>query len=177
MAEDSSNDMYKNGKIYKLIANDKCYIGSTCTPLVKRKAKHKADYVKWKRTGKGYMSSFDVFEEAELLNIPVAIILLEDCPVDRREQLLCRERWHIENTPCVNRYIPTRTAHERYTNNRENIIAYQMKRYHDNKEDWLEKSKQRYHKKRAELLEELARQGSQDLPVDLPVECLDGTQE
>ena len=44
MTSSSSRD-YTNGRIYKILnyIDDACYVGSTCQPLSKRMASHRAD--------------------------------------------------------------------------------------------------------------------------------------
>jgi DNA polymerase III delta prime subunit len=55
-----------------------------------------------------------------------SIILIEDFPCERREQLLSRERWWIDNSDCVNKNLPTRTSKEYYQDNKEEIIRNQL---------------------------------------------------
>jgi len=108
---------YKNGKIYRLICEEtgKQYIGSTCTTLVRRlyNHKHKANRCASKN----------------LIN--PTIILIEDYPCDRKEQLTARERYFIETMDCVNKQIPGRTNAEYYQDNKEKIQKYKQ----DHKEE------------------------------------------
>jgi len=55
-----------------------------------------------------------------------AIRLIEDCPCDRKEQLLARERHFIETIDCVNKKVPLRTKHEWYMENRDELIRKQL---------------------------------------------------
>ncbi len=91
---------YKNGKIYKLVCSEtqQIYIGSTCSTLVKRLSQHKCKKNKCKS------KSF----------INPKIFLIEDFPCERKEQLLAREREHIENNYCVNLQKPGRTQIQYY---------------------------------------------------------------
>jgi hypothetical protein len=108
---------YNNGRIYKLVCGDLNYIGSTCQPLCKRLAKHRIDYNLHKNDKtKKYMSSFKLFD----LGNP-NIILIESCKCNNKEELLRRERHHIENSNCVNMKCPTRTYEEYYEKEKENI--------------------------------------------------------
>lgn len=94
---------YSKGKVYKIISDstDKIYIGSTCQSLANRLYEHKRD--KHRITSK------------EIVKFPdCQIILLEDVPCERKEQLTSRERYHIDENKaiCVNKTIPTRTVEE-----------------------------------------------------------------
>jgi predicted GIY-YIG superfamily endonuclease len=81
---------YQNSKIYKLVSphTDEIYIGSTTQRLCHRLSGHKSDCKKIKNKS----TSSKLFELGE-----VKIILIEECPCDNKEQLLKRERHHIEN--------------------------------------------------------------------------------
>ena len=103
---------YNNGKIYKIICDEtnKTYYGSTTQPLCKRFQKHK----NIKST---------VFNE---MTNP-KIYLVEDYSCERKEQLLKRERYFIENNDCINKDIPGRTKEEfgkvYYISNRDKIVT------------------------------------------------------
>ena len=100
---------YQNGKVYKMVAGGMTYVGSTTRTLAQRKASHRANWKRWK-AGKGHkVTSFDLFECEEE---PVDIVLLEDVPCERKEQLHARERHWIEALDCVNRNVPGRTVEE-----------------------------------------------------------------
>jgi Uri superfamily endonuclease len=89
---------YQDGKIYKITAGNLTYFGSTTQPLSKRLAQHRSDK---KVKPNSNMSSFP------LLDMPdCKIILVEDYPCERREQLLAREAYYIENYECVNKNKP-----------------------------------------------------------------------
>jgi hypothetical protein len=134
---------YKNGKIYKMISpSGLIYIGSTCQTLSKRKTTHKADYKKWKAGKRDTATtSFKLLDEAI---DDVDIVLLEDFPCERKEQLHARERHWIDNTDCVNKIKPGRTLKEYredkkeeikeyYQNNKNRILTHQKDYYHNNK--------------------------------------------
>ena len=93
---------YSRGKIYKLCINDMTYYGSTCQQLCQRKAVHKSLFKLYQAGGKtNYVTSFKLFEKCENPHI----VLVEDYPCKRKEQLHARERWYIENNECVNKVI------------------------------------------------------------------------
>ena len=97
--------MYSNGKIYKLINDDMnlVYYGSTVQPLYKRMYSHK------NFTKDNYVChSSDLF-----LYGTCKIVLVEEYPCENRQQLLMRERFHIDNNNCVNKNRPIITVEER----------------------------------------------------------------
>ena len=130
---------YQQGKIYKIVANDLIYIGSTCEPtLARRMANHRYDYNYWKNgKKKGYISSFKVLE-----NSNAEIILLESFPCNSKDELHAREKFYIEKNECVNKNIPTRTKKEWYEDNNDKINEKSKKYYEDNKD-----KKKEYHEK------------------------------
>ena len=88
---------YKNGKIYRLVCESgKQYIGSTTQALRKRLWHHRKSPNTMART---------------FIN-PI-IILIEDYACERKEQLLMRERYWVENTECVNSHRPIISEEER----------------------------------------------------------------
>lgn len=157
------DNRYKRGKIYKIVCNTTGlqYIGSTCEPtLARRLVMHRASYNNYLK-GKGTnTTSFEI-----LKNNNYSIILVEDCPCERKEQLLQRERYLIENTECVNKYRPITSAEEKkkhhieyckeyYQENREQLVE-QMKEYHQkNRERILEKDKEYYQENRERIIEQ-----------------------
>jgi hypothetical protein len=132
---------YSKGKIYKIVCNttDEIYIGSTTQPLYKRLSKHKTDI---KRNN---ITSKILLEKGKC-----DIILIEDYPCERKEQLHARERYWIENLPnTVNRCIPTRTQKEHYEDNKE-IIKAKVKEYRDTHKEQIVKHRQEYYDKHKE---------------------------
>jgi hypothetical protein len=124
---------YNNGKIYKIVdnTNGNVYIGSTCEPtLARRLAGHRGAYNSYLNGGRvDKTSSFNILE-----NNNCSIVLLEDYPCERKDQLLARERFYIENNQCVNKVIPTRTIKEYYQDNKDKLIDYQKEYYEQNKD-------------------------------------------
>ena len=119
---------YSKGKIYKLVADgtDNIYIGSTTQKLYKRLAVHKCGASSKKK----YCSSHPLFEKGN-----VKIILIEDYPCERKEQLLARERHWIETLPNINYNIPGRTSKENHSRKSVcdkcglELIEYSMRRH------------------------------------------------
>ena len=93
---------------------DLVYYGTTTLTLEKRFARHRSSKGKASTTG------------SIIAQCPTAYIeLVEEVSKEQAEE---RERWWIENHPCVNKHIPARTQKERsrayYLANREKRIAY-----------------------------------------------------
>ena len=124
---------YENGKIYRIICNQTGlqYIGSTTISLSARLSQHK----KILKDGKSGTSKI------VLQNGDYNIVLLQDFPCDRKEQLLQRERYYIETMDCVNKKIPNRTKKEWYEGNKKEYIARQMIWNNNNKEKLVEYKK------------------------------------
>jgi len=83
---------YKKGKIYKIIndINDEIYVGSTVLTLAQRFGHHKEDSLKY-QDRKIYKFVADNGGWSHF-----KIILIEDYPCDRKEQLLMREQYYKE---------------------------------------------------------------------------------
>jgi len=107
---------YSKGKIYKIIdeTNGDVYIGSTIQPLSHRPC-HK-------------------YHDFNINRKKCKVVLIENYPCNSLEELLWRERYHIENNECVNKNRPIITEAER------------KKMITDNKNNWYKiNGKQRYH--------------------------------
>ena len=128
---------YQKGKVYKLVSNSSelVYYGSTYNKLTKRLTGHKSDY-KGYSNGKrnyGYKTSFKIIELGD-----AQIILVEDFPCERKEQLLAQERFYIENNTCVNKNIPGRTDEEymrQYKEKHKENLKEQNKLYREKNKD------------------------------------------
>lgn len=134
---------YQNSKIYKLVSphTDEIYIGSTVQRLCHRLSGHKRDC----REGK-ICTNKKLFELGG-----VKIILIEEFPCDNKEQLLKRERHHIENNECLNIQIPGRTRKEYYQEHKEHLSKKSKIRYENNKEEIAEKGKEYREKNQEEI--------------------------
>jgi hypothetical protein len=152
---------YSNGKIYRIVCNEtgEQYIGSTTQSLAQRLTQHKCHQKCMSR---------QILERKNY-----AIVLIEECPCENKEQLGRRERHYIESMECINNRIPTRTKREanrayRETNrekiaelnrayreaNREKI-AEQKRAYHEaNREKLTEKTSAYYEANREKVLEQ-----------------------
>ena len=118
---------YSKAKIYciKSSQTDKVYYGSTCWPLNVRFNGHKSEPTNI--TSKELTQYQDAYIE-----------LVEEFPCNTKAELHNRERYYIENNPCVNKFIPGRTQSEyntEYTQaNKEKLKQYDK--------DWYEKNKE-----------------------------------
>jgi len=98
---------YSQSKIYKLesLSTGLVYVGSTTQTLSQRLGGHKKSLNQYKKGNlKKYISSIDVLEHQDC-----KILLLEDYPCQRKEQLLAREAEWIKKMNCVNRQMPGAT--------------------------------------------------------------------
>ena len=142
---------YQLGKISKIVdnTNNNIYIGSTCEPtLARRLATHLTDY-KRREIRNNNMTSLQIFD-----NNNYDIILIENYPCERKDELHARERYYIESLKCVNKVIPTRTDREYVEANKEKIELYRKIYYAENKEgkikEYLNTHKEEYKTKRHE---------------------------
>ena len=127
---------YNEGKIYKIICNltNEIYIGSTCKPLARRLVEHICGFKRWKN-GKGdNVKSFQIIERDDY-----SIVLIENVNCETKEQLLRRERFHIETNACINKCVPLRTLAEYRYEHKEFIVEQKKEYYLDNKEKLNEK--------------------------------------
>jgi hypothetical protein len=142
---------YSRGKIYKLVSNqtDQVYIGSTCRKhLCTRMAGHRACYKAWLKGEFNYITCFELvkFDDCQ-------IVLIEHFPCKDKYELEARERYHIENTVNVNRFIPTRSWKDYYECHRDEIIDRSKQHYNNNREQRLAKSKEYVESNREKIRE------------------------
>jgi hypothetical protein len=99
---------YQDSKIFKIVCNitGRQYIGSTTQPsLARRLAKLKDGYTKYLRTTGGLISRefrssalYIIFESNDY-----DIVLIENFPCHSKDELIQRERYHIDKNVCVNK--------------------------------------------------------------------------
>jgi hypothetical protein len=90
------------------------YYGSTTDAMSRRRANHRSHYRRWKEgIHPTKCSYFDLFDAVGIDNCVIEIIE-SNVPV---EQLKWRERYWVENNPCINIRKPILTEHERETFN------------------------------------------------------------
>jgi len=125
---------YQNGKIYRIVCNitGKQYIGSTVSSLNTRLCQHKKTR---------NCSSTQILD-----NNDYSIVLIEDYPCERKEQLLARERYYIETMDCVNKKYPLRNQHEWYEDNKKRLIEKQII-WNNNNKDKLKEYRKTYKNK------------------------------
>jgi hypothetical protein len=121
----------KIGYIYKLVdnTNDNVYYGSTTLRLNIRLNIHNNRYKLYLEGKRSYMTSFEIIK-----NNNYNMIYLEVVPFKDIYLLHERERWYIENMPCVNKYIPNRSNKEWIEDNKEHFKNINHKWQEENKE-------------------------------------------
>ena len=128
---------YQRGKIYKIVCNitGEIYIGSTCEKYLSNRLSGHVSH-----TGKRPCSSKKIIERGDY-----AIILMEAYACNSKDELLARERHHIESNICINKLIPIRKPEEKVAKKKEWVL--------ENKENLKE-----YHKKYRETQKDEARE-------------------
>jgi len=139
------------GKIYKIYSQsfEKVYIGSTTKLLLERFLRHKKDYRRYTKGKFSFITSFHILQYDD-----ANIELIEEIEFEDKKELIRRERYHIENSDCVNKRVESRSIKEWYQDNKEKI-SEKAKEYHQaNKERICEKRKQRYQQNKERLSEQ-----------------------
>ncbi|MDR3597025.1 hypothetical protein [Clostridium sp.] len=124
---------FANGKIYKLVSpSGLTYVGSTTQSLAVRKGGHRRAHRSYQNgVNKDKVTSFSLFDE-DADNID--IVLIEKYPCVDKEELHQRERFFIENTQCVNKYLPITTPEEKKQVRLKNEKKRKQK-FHDEMQD------------------------------------------
>ena len=142
---------YSKTTMYKLVSDnlppEMVYYGHTTGTLSKRLSTHV--YYALHDTQGNYTSR--VIIEAGAYRI----VRVEDWPCANKTEARARERWWIENSPCVNEVIPFRTEEEKKAykklydaDNADKRAAY----YKENSDIEKKNSKNRYEKNREVIL-------------------------
>ena len=119
---------YNEGKIYRIVPNcehepHEIYIGSTTKQyLSQRMTQHRALFKRWGKGKTNRTNSFILFEKYGIDNC--VIMLIENVSVNSKEELMQKERFYIENSPCLNKYIPLRTQKEWNDKHHNQLIEY-----------------------------------------------------
>jgi len=124
-----------------------CYIGSTTKTLAKRFGQHKRQHD---------CSSKHLFERYSADRLE--IIELETC--GEFERLIC-ERRHIDNTHCLNKYIPFRSEEEAIELHRE-----RFRKYREENPEKIKESNRKYHEENLEKIKESNRKYQQAHPEE-----------
>jgi len=128
---------YKKGKIYKIVndLNDEIYVGSTVNTLSQRMAHHKYDFERYPDR-KIYKFIRDIGGDWSHCKI----ILIEDYPCERKEQLLQREQYYkkiatLNNYNCFgfDKKRKKKYNKEYREANKDKIKEYKEKYYESNK--------------------------------------------
>ena len=147
--------------VYEILADEARlpYYGSTTTTLERRRRLHGTNYTRWKEGKARHCAAHDLFDAVGFHACKFRVIeeLPEDCS---NEQLLWRERYWIENCPCVNRNRPIITDDEQkeiiiegskayYAEHRDDVLRRTNKYYHENREKYREYERRRQERKKA----------------------------
>ena len=127
---------YSKGKIYKIVCHEtgEEYYGSCVVSLPQRKGVHKDK--------SNNCISKKIVERGNW-----DIVLLEDFPSETKFELERRERYYIQNNPCININLPAATLEEK----KEQARILSVKWREDNKEK-IKENKKNYQKANAEKI-------------------------
>ena len=139
------------GKIYKIYSQsfEKVYIGSTTKLLLERFLNHKRDYKQYTKGKYHFVTSFHILQYDD-----ANIELIEEVHFEDKTDLIRRERYHIENSDCVNKRVEGRTKKEYHEQNREKTLEYMKEYYQENKEKISEQQKEYKQANRERILEQ-----------------------
>ena len=141
---------YSRGKVYMIRSKDEncvSYVGSTTKQyLSQRMDNHRNSYKQWKKGKHKFISVFQVFEKYGIENCYIE--LLESCPCKISEELLKKEREHIEKIECVNLV-------KRVIITKEERVEYDKEYNQKNKEQIAEKSKEYREANKEEISERM----------------------
>ena len=154
---------YQQGKIYKIVCNTtgNVYIGSTTQKyLSSRLSEHVNCYKNFLNKKYNFVTSFEIIK-----NSNYEIILIENCPCNSKDQLHAKERYWIELTECVNKYIPLRKQEEYYQSNKDKILEYNKKYYINNLDNIKNKTKIYTEKNKLKITERAKRYREQNKPL------------
>ena len=130
---------YKNGKIY-CIRNSvdiDIYIGSTCSPLSKRKSGHRTDMKLRPKTGS---KLYQKMKEIGLDKFYIELLL--EYPCENKEQLQAKEGEYIRKYGTLNNLVAGRSKKEQYIECREEILQKQKEYTERNREKVLERKRE-----------------------------------
>ena len=137
---------YSKGKVYQIVCKNtgKIYVGSTTKELHERLSAHKTRYRKCiEKKDFCYITSFEIIKEGNY-----EILLLEECNVSSKKELVERESHYIKTIECVNKVIPNRTDEEKMIykkmyrqENLEHVRKLDRQSYQRNRDKILEKSR------------------------------------
>ena len=115
--------VYARGKIYQIECHvtNRVYIGSTTKKYLEARLRdHEKGHAYFLATGRKRLTSHEV-----LKNGNYTLSMLEMYPCSSKDELLARERHHIEATPnCVNKNLPGRGRAEYRRDKAEKIRDY-----------------------------------------------------
>lgn len=137
---DEKPNKYLNGLIYKIVCDDKCYIGSTIQSLALRKAIHKYHYKTKFGSGTSAYKLFDLGIDDCKWEV------IEKFPCETRKELETREGHYIKlfKDNCVNKNISGRSS-KQYNLDNKDIIHKKNKTYYDTNKLIISQQKKKYY--------------------------------
>ena len=134
----ATNKNYQNGKIYSVrnqIDYD-IYIGSTCQPLSKRMAWHRACHRNAEKR------HYKLYAKMNELGVDKFYIeLVEEYPCENSEQLAKKEGEYMRSMGTLNMHTPGRSNKEYHTEYKEQLSKQQKEYYATNLEEVKERQK------------------------------------
>ena len=141
-----------NSIIYKLSCNitGEDYYGST-NDYRRRITLHKTNTPK--QNAKRKCTSRTIIDREDY-----TFSIVEECNFDTKKELLLRERYYIENFPCINIAIPYKTPEEKKEvrmkyaeENKEKMKEFYKQYRQDNRQRLNDMEKKRYHDNKVEI--------------------------
>ena len=121
---------YSKGKVYMIRPicggeDGEIYIGSTTKQyLCQRMTMHRNSYNNWKNGKYHKFTVYDLFDKYGLKDCE--IVLIENVNCDSIDELLQREKYHIQNNNCINRITPKQSIQEWRVLNQERLKNYRQ---------------------------------------------------
>jgi len=113
---------------------------------------HRKQYRKWKsKESMDYYTVFKIFETYGVENCKIELI--EAFPCSNKCELSRQEGKHIQQEPCVNRFVAGRTIREYEETRKEARKEYARRRHEANKEERNAKSREYHWANREKILE------------------------
>lgn len=134
---------YNNSIIYRLSCNitGEDYYGST-TNYKRRICLHKTNTEK--QNSKRKCKSRQIIDRGDY-----TFSIVEECNFNTKKELLIRERYYIDNYPCINIGVPYKTLEEKTQSKKEygqsdKMLKYKKEYYINNRELLIEKQRERH---------------------------------
>ena len=139
---------YSKAKIYQLVNDitDDIYIGSTCQPLSKRMAEHRASM---RSNRDNHIKLYQKMSEIGVEHFRIE--LTKECPCENIEQLRAIEGKYIRDMGNLNKQVAGRTMSEYCKEYKERYYPQKQIYRDNNKQSLNEKNKAYYNSKKEEI--------------------------